>query len=173
MQLEKYLPSDKDTWYWQLGEIWDLDDIMALVKQSYVKEIDPIFEFDERCFATNIGKAMLDQRYDKTKCQIILARNKTTNQLMGWAWLNRGYYPPYTTDEVAEAAFAQMDLNLPVRTRVKVMVQILMQWELWCKVNNIPVLISTSIREDQQGFIDMHRIAGFRLRGSFAFKRLV
>jgi len=172
MALEKFYPSNKDTWTWQLGEIWDIDEIMALVKQSYVIEIDPIFQFNERCFANNIAKAMLDQRYNTQKCQIILARDTATNKLLGWAWLNRGHYPPYTEDEVAEAAFAQMDLDLPLRKRVTIMAQIIMQWELWCRICKIPVLISTSIREDQRGFIELHRLANFRLRGSFAFKRL-
>lgn len=172
MIIEKFYPKDTDAWAWQLGEIWDIDDIMTLVKQSYVIEIDPIFKFNERCFATNIAKAMLDQRYSANKCQIIVARNRADNKLMGWAWLNRGYFPPYTTDEVAEAAFAQMDLALSTRHRVTIMAQIIMQWELWCKINAIPVLISTSIREDQKGFVNLHRVAGFRIRGSFAFKRL-
>lgn len=172
MRLEKFYPSERDSWEWQLAEIWDIDDIIALVKQSYVIEIDPIFEFNDRCFANNIAKALLDQKYNTQKCQVIVARNKVTKQLMGWSWLNRGYFPPYTEDEVAEAAFVQMDLSLPLRTRVCIMAQVLMQWELWCRICNIPVLISTSIREDQKGFIELHRLADFRLRGSFAFKRL-
>lgn len=171
MILDRFKPSDRDTWTWKLGEIWDVDDIMAMVHDYYREEIDPIFEFNQKCFATNIAKATLDQRYDGRRCQIIVAREQETDRLLAWSWLNRGYYPPYTEDEVAEAAFVHMDLTRPLMTRMRLLAQVLQQWELWCAICQIPVLISTSIRGDQEGFIRMHHLAGYRTRGSFAFKR--
>ena len=72
---------------------------------------------------------------------------------------------------MAEAKFAHIDLSLPVVTRVRLMAQILQQWVLWCQICGIPVLVSTTIREDQTGFLKLHDQAGFKRRGSFAYLR--
>jgi hypothetical protein len=78
----------------------------------------------------------------------------------------------YAAEEAAAASFAHMDMRLPLRTRITLMAQILQQWHLWCQVWSIPILISSTIREDQQGFINLHRAAGFAVRGSMAFQRI-
>ena len=73
---------------------------------------------------------------------------------------------------MAEAKFAHIDLSLPVVARVRIMAQILQQWVLWCQICGIPVLVSTTIREDQSGFLKLHDQAGFKRRGSFAYLRI-
>ena len=80
---------------------------------------------------------------------------------------------PYAHDECAEAAFAHIDLKLPLRTRITLMAQILQQWILWCQICQIPVLVSTTIREDQQGFMRLHDRLGFKRHGSFAYRRII
>jgi hypothetical protein len=53
------------------------------------------------------------------------------------------------------------------------MAQILQQWHMWCITGGIPVLVSTSIREDQAGFMHLHQTAGFVIRGSFAYLKVM
>ena len=172
MILEKFLPSARDSWTWRLANLMDVFEMAAFVKQSYLLETNPIFELDEKLLISSLMKAIIDQECNLASCQIMVARNKTNNRLMGWHWLKRGYHLPYVREESAEAAFAQIDLNLPLRTRVCILAQMMIQWEMYCRFHHIPLLASTSIREDYQGYVKLHRLADFQLRGSFAFKRI-
>ena len=170
--LEKFLPSDRDTWEWFLAQESDLEEIVNFADQFYSNEIEGIFTKHPRRLLYNLNVAITHQRYHLNKTQLMVARNKTTDRLVAWAWLGRGSYTPYAPEEMAEAKFAHIDLSLSTRERVTIMAQILHQWHLWCQINQIPVLVSTSIREDQQGFMNLHRSAGFTVRGSYAYKRI-
>jgi hypothetical protein len=72
---------------------------------------------------------------------------------------------------MAVAEFAHVDLELPLRTRMTLTAQTLEIWIAWCELNNIPVLCSTTIRQDQTGFMRLHDQFGFLRRGSFAYRK--
>jgi hypothetical protein len=78
---------------------------------------------------------------------------------------------PYATEECAEGQFCHVDLNLPSIARIRVLAQVLQQWLLFCQIQQIPVLISSTIRADQAGFLRLHEQAGFTIRGSIAYTR--
>lgn len=172
MALEKFLPSERDAWTWELARILDVPDIVHMAQQHFQNEIESVFTPDPEIYAKNLSIATIEQGFDRSRCQLIVARDRTTDRLLAYAWLNRNCYMVYAREECAEAAFVHMALDLPLRTRITLTAQILQQWELFCQIWNIPVLVSTTIREDQAGFLNLHREAGFSVRGSFAFKRL-
>jgi len=171
--LEQFLPSDRDTWTWDLARIPDVPEMVLMAQGHFQNEITDIFTPDPQRYAKHLSVAAIEQGFDSSKCQLICARDNTTHQLLAYAWLNRNYYMTYAPEECAEAAFVHMALDLPRRTRITLTAQILQQWQLWCQIWCIPVLISTTIREDQQGFLNLHRAAGFSVRGSFAYKRIL
>jgi hypothetical protein len=115
---------------------------------------------------------VVDQQYELKNQQIIVARNNVTKKLMAWAWLVRGNYAVYSATESAEARFAHVALDLPTSTRIKLLAQTIQQWILWCHIHAIPVLISSSIREDQTAFMKLHERFGFIIRGSVAYKNV-
>lgn len=172
MALEKFLPSSRDTWTWNLAKLDDVADIVALAQQHFENEIDAVFEPRPDLFAKHISLAVVEQAFDARRLQLIVARNKSSNQLESYAWITRGVYMTYAVEEVAEAAFAHIRMDLPLKTRLTIMAQILQQWEMWCQICCIPVLVSTTIRQDQSGFLRLHEQAGYSIRGSFAFKRI-
>ena len=150
--LSQYAPSDRDTWAWVPAQLMDIPDIVAIAESQYQIEIEKIFTPTPALLMRNIGHAIFKQNYNSLDEQIIVARD-ISGRLLAWAWLERGGYVPYAPEEIAEAKFAHMALDLPIRTRIRLLAQILQQWELWCKICGIPVLISTTIREDQAGFM--------------------
>ena len=172
MILEKFNPTRRDTWTWDRARIFDVPDIVHMAQQQFQTEIETVFTPDPDYYAHNVTLAAINQSFDASKCQLIIARDNTTKQLLAYAWLARGIYMPYAKQECAEAAFLHMDLNLPLRKRITIMAQILQQWELWCRLHSIPVLVSSSIRGDQDGFMNLHKTAGFQVRGSIAYKKL-
>ena len=172
MNLTRYLPSDRDTWTWRLAEPRDVMAITLMADQIYSDEISDIFTKNPARMAHHVHMAITDQTYDLSHQQIIVAIDKTTNALMAYAWITRGSYTPYAAEEMATAEFAHIDLSLPTASRVRIMAQILQQWQLWCQIYLIPVLVSTTIRADQTGFIRLHEAMGFKIRGSFAYLKI-
>jgi hypothetical protein len=69
--------------------------------------------------------------------------------------------------------YIHVELTQRPRDRVKLSKQSLEQWIGWCMLHNIPVLSSTSIREDQAAFMRLHDQLGFKRHGSFAYKRII
>lgn len=170
--LEKFLPSDKDTWEWSLATFEDIQDIVSMAQTLFQVEIESFMRPDPAFFTRNLAISVAKQAYSLYDEQLIVARNRTDKSLMAWAWIGRGGYTTYSRDEMAEGKFAHMDLNLPVRTRITMLAQILHQWYAWAKLCGIPVLVSTSIRSDQQGFMNLHRAAGFSVRGSIGYLKV-
>ena len=172
MILEKFLPSERDSWTWKLADLSDVTGIVTLAQRHFENEITEVFEPNPQLFAKHVSVAIVEQSYDPRRLQLIVAVDRTTHQIIAYAWLTRGIYMTYATDEVAEASFAHIRMDLPLRTRLTIMAQILQQWEMWCHICGIPVIVSTTIREDQSGFLRLHEQADYRIRGSFAFKRI-
>lgn len=170
--LEKFMPSERDIWCWDLARFEDIVDIVNLTQTMCEADIDMFFTPDPPFFARNLAIAVSKQAYNRYDEQLIAARHKETKKLMAWAWLSRGSYTTYSRDEMAEARFAQIDLTLPVRTRITLLAQILQQWYAWATICRIPVLASNSIREDQVGFMNLHRAAGFTIRGSTGYLKI-
>ena len=170
--LEKYLPSPRDTWAWRNAQSEDITDIVNMAVSMFQHEIQPVFTPDPKLLSKHLAQAIAAQTYAPLEQQVIVARDRTTDALVAWAWLGRGGYAVYAPEECAEAHFAHIDLNLSTRARVTIMAQILQQWVLWCMMAGVPVLVSTSIREDQKGFFHIHEAAGFMVRGSLAYLRV-
>ena len=169
---EKFLPSPSDTWMWTLATADDVQDITDMAQGFYEDEISEFLVPDIHIMKHHVHKAVVNQQYQLSSEQIIVARNKVSNQLMAWAWLVRGNYAVYSATEAAEARFAHVALDLPTSTRVKLLAQTIQQWILWCHIHAIPVLISSSIREQQKGFMKLHERFGFLIRGSIAYKNV-
>jgi hypothetical protein len=68
---------------------------------------------------------------------------------------------------------AHVDLTLSGRQRIHILTQMIYYWETWAKACDIPVLVSSSIREDQSTFLKLHERLGFTVRGGIAYKRII
>ena len=159
---DKYLPSDRDTWIWSLARTEDdVSDIVAMAKGFYEMEVNDIFKTDPAIMRHHVDLAVTEQRYKLNKLQIAIARDRETGKLLSYHWIERGHYTVYAPEEMADARFAHVDLALPERTRITLCAQIIQQWILWCNIHQIPVLISSSIRSEQDAFLRLHERFGF------------
>jgi len=173
MILEQHLPSSRDTWHWQLATLNDRDDILSLVVDHFQREIESVFTPDPALFLRNLSQGILNQEYNTLSEQIVVARDNTTDQLVAWAWIVRGVHLTYAPEELADARFAHVDLALSTRTRIRLLAQILQQWELWARCGMVPVISSSTVRQDQTAFLRLHQQAGYTIRGSITYKRLM
>ena len=170
----KYTHSIADSWSWSLAMPQDVPDIVRLVDTNYSQEIeDVIFTKNPTRLHYHLHRAIVDQVYGLNTQNISIARDRNSQKLLAWAWIERGKYTVYSDEEMAVAEFAHVDLELPLRTRMTLTAQTLEIWISWCEINQIPVLCSTTIREDQKGFMRLHDQFGFVRRGSFAYRKIL
>lgn len=164
----KYNP-ETSPWAWTLASRSDIRDIVEMARTHFQLEIDNIFTPDAEYYAYNLDKAITDQLHYQTKKQLIVARDNTTGALLAYAWIGRGSQTMYAQEEVAEAYFLHIDLDLSARQRIALAAQALTHWITWAKACDIPVLVSTSIRSEQTAFMRLHEQMGFSVRGSMAY----
>ena len=169
-----YTYTPKDPWRWHRAEIKDIPEIVELVDTYYSAEIhNVIFKKNASRFNYHLQRAVLDQLYNLPTQNISIARDVNTDRLIAWAWIERGKYMVYADEEIAVAEFAHVALDLPVRSRIRLLAQTLEIWIAWAEINQIPVLCSTSIRTDQTAFMRLHEQFGFVVRGSYAYRKIV
>jgi len=171
-RMDKYAVTDADTWTWSTAQFEDVEAIMDLMEQQYQAEIESVLTPSRPRMAYSLHKALLQQVFEPNTVLIMVAKDKTNNELQSWSWIHRGGYAPYSVDEMAVAEFIHTQLSLSPRTKIKLVAQVLLQWEAWCKTNQIPVISSTSIRADQTAFMRLHERFGYSVRGSIAYKRI-
>jgi hypothetical protein len=157
------------TWLWRTAIYQDIPAIVALAEQQFQCEIEHIFTPEPEVYAYNLAVAITHQIYNPTHEQLIVAIDKNTNMLLAYAWIGRGTRTPYSSDEMAEAKMAHVDLTMPAKTRYQLLSQMLEHWINWTRACEIPVLVSTSIRQEQSGFLKLHQRRGFTIRGSIGY----
>ena len=171
-RMSKYTHTDNDPWLWRRAIHTDVEQILDLADQNYSDEINNIFTPSRTRMGYHLHTAILDESYQLNKGSIAVAVDKLSDKVIAWAWIVRGKYQVYADEEMAVAEFAHVDLALSPRTKLTLVAQIFEQWILWATLHKIPVLCSTSIREDQAGFMRLHDQFGFARRGSFAYLRI-
>ena len=168
-----YQHSQTDTWAWTLAGHQDVEDILNLVAANYQEEITGILTRSRPRMAFYLHKAILHQIFEPGSNLINICRDKSTDALLAWSWLERGKYTCFAPEEMACGEFLHMALEQSVRTRLTLTAQCLHLWETWTREHGIPVITSTSIRAEQRGFMRLHEQLGYSVRGSIAYKRII
>ena len=163
---------DAGSWIWRQAAFADIPALVALAEQQFQLEIDQIFTPEPELYAYNLALAITHQIYNPAHEQLIVAVDKTNNNLLAYAWIGRGTTTPYSSDEIAEAKMAHVDLTLSTRQRLELLAQMLQHWITWARALDIPVLVSTSIRSEQTAFMRLHTRLGFVVRGSIGYLKL-
>lgn len=161
-----------DAWTWSRATPADVESMVALANTLYAVEITNFMTKNPTRYAYNLHRAILDQTFNPDQCLLSVAKN-LNNELLAYGWLERGKYTPYANEEMAVAEILHIDLALPIRTRLRLIGQMFDQWIIWCEVNKIPVLCSTSIRSSQEAFMRLHEAYGFVCNGSFAYRSIL
>jgi len=65
-----------------------------------------------------------------------------------------------------------VNLDLPARTRIRIINDMMDQWEQFARVTRHNIICSTTMRRDQAAFLKLHARRGYDIRGSYAYKNL-
>lgn len=155
---------------WELAHpLHDVDDIVELADSVFGAEADGILTRDRNIFRKNVTVTATHQLFDKGR--EFLAVCRLDDILLGYCWFDRGGYTTYANEEISNAKFHHVDLSLPAKTRVRLINEMIDQHILWAHSWSIPVICSTSIRGEHDGFMKIHKKRGFRVNGSYAWIR--
>jgi hypothetical protein len=155
---------------WTLAHpLHDVDDIVEMADSVFGHEADGILTRDRNVFRKNVTIATTVQLFDKGKEFIAVCRDD--DKLLGYCWFDRGGYTTYSNEEISNAKFHHVDLTLSPRLRMKLINEMIDQHILWAHTWGIPVVCSTSIREQHDGFMRIHQKRGFTVNGSYAWIR--
>jgi hypothetical protein len=170
---QKYQHSPLDSWEWRYAQWSDVEDMYRMAKTHFEREMDPILTINDDAYRYALDISTSHQRHNLALEQLLVARKKITGDLLAYSWIGRGHRAPYSNDEMAEARMLHLDLALPARDRIQLIIQAISYWITWCEACQIPVLVSTSIREEQAAFLKLHQRLGFVVRGGIAYKRII
>ena len=155
---------------WTLAHpLHDVDDIVEMADSVFGTEADGILTRDRNVFHKNVTVATTVQLFDKGKEFIAVCRDG--DKLLGYCWFDRGGYTTYANEEISNAKFHHLDLTLSPRLRVRLINAMIDQHLLWAHAWGIPVVCSTSIRAEHDGFMKIHKKRGFTVNGSYAWIR--
>lgn len=156
---------------WTLAHpLYDVDDIVALAQRLFDLEGMTVLKADPYIFRQQLTLATTYQVFDKSREFIAIARD-TEGKLGGYCWFDRSGYTTYSREEISNAKFHHVSPDLPLITRVKLILSMIDQHILWCQKWGIPIICSTSIRTEHDGFMKIHKKRGFTVNGSYAWIR--
>ena len=164
---------------WTLAHpLHDVDDIVDMADSVFGTETDGILTRDRAVFRKHVTVATTVQLFDKSKEFIAVCRDSSfydgfgdAPALLGYCWFDRGGYTTYANEEISNAKFHHLDLKLSPRLRVRLINEMIDQHILWAHQWGIPVVCSTSIRAEHDGFMKIHKKRGFTVNGSYAWIR--
>lgn len=158
-------------WTWQLAHpLRDVDYIVEMAQKHFEHEVSGVLTTDPNVMKHHTTVSLTNQLFDPYKEFIAVAKDDPYS-ILGFCWFDRGGYTTYSRDEISNARFHHVDMDLPVRTRVRLINEMIDQHILWASKCGIPVVCSTSIRWDNEGFMRMHSKRGFQVSGSYAWIR--
>jgi hypothetical protein len=155
---------------WRPADGRDVAAIVAMAVQGFQSEIDRIFTPDPIAYGRNVTLAIIRQFYGPSSELFSVAYEH--DRLVAYVWAGRNERAPWSDDEMVVVRMAHVDLSLPIRTRVRLVKDMINLWEQWALLCQVPIVCSSTVRGDQAGFLRIHAQAGYDVRGSYAYKRM-
>lgn len=149
----------------------DIQSIIEISKTHFTNEIDTIFTPDVFAGARNLTLAIVNQHY-LPLTELLSVCKDDTGKLIAYTWAVSNQTLPWSDDNMVNVKIAHVDLTLPAKLRIKLVLSMFTLWENFARLANCPIVCSSTIRNDQDAFLKLHEKHGYTVRGSFAFKRL-
>jgi hypothetical protein len=152
-----------------LDPLLDVEDVTALARVHFESEVDEVLRIEPYWFRQNLTVCSTYQLFDRSREFLAVCRDG--GKLLGYCWFDRSGYTTYSREEISNAKFHHVDMSLSARVRVRLINEMIDQHILWADKYNIPVICSTSIRGEHEGFMKIHKKRGFQVNGSYAWIR--
>ena len=158
-------------WTWTRAVGTDVTEIGDIARTHFKGEIDHVFCLDEIAFNRNLTTDIVKQFYNPGMALVTVARD-SNNRLLGYTWAERGQRAVWSDEEMICVKMVHVDLDLSSRDRIRLIQEMMEQWEVWAAYCGVDIICSTTMRYDQAGFLKLHARNGYSVRGSICYKRL-
>lgn len=162
----------KLTWRWEPAAGTDVVAIKDIAETWFQTEVDGIWVADPIAYMRNVTSAIVNQYYSPGSELILVAKDTVSHAILGYLWVKRAQKALWSDQEMAVVQMVHVDLALGMRDRVKIISEMIVNWETWCYNFGVPIVCSTTMRGEQAGFLRLHEKFGYSVRGSYAYKRL-
>jgi hypothetical protein len=156
---------------WRPAVGTDVQDIVNMAEQHFQTEIDTIFKPDPIAYSRNITMATVTQFYQPNTELLYVARDDN-EALLAYTWARAGERAPWSDDPMIVIRMAHVRMDLSTKLRVELVKDMIEIWQIFARAIQCPIICSTTMRRDQEGFLKIHERAGFDVRGSYAYKRV-
>jgi len=148
----------------------DVEHIVNMAESHFQSEIDLIFKPEPVVYSRNITLAVVNQFYSPLT-ELLSVCKDDTGKLIAYTWAVIEV-ATWSDDRMIAIKMAHVDLSLPAKLRIKIVKDMFNLWETFALLSNTPIICSTTMRKDQDGFLKLHEKNGYDVRGSYAYKRL-
>jgi hypothetical protein len=156
---------------WTKATGLDVPAIVQMAVGHFQIEIDLIFTPDPVAYSRNITFAVVNQFYIPNSTLLTCAKD-STGRLLAYTWAKSNDRAAWSDDNMIAVNMAHVDLTLSARDRLRLITDMMNQWEQFAIYTSTPIICSTTMRNDQGAFLKLHERNGYSVRGSYAYKRL-
>jgi hypothetical protein len=149
----------------------DVSNIVKMAQDHFQQEIDLIFTPDPVAYSRNITLAVVNQFYLPTT-ELLSVAHSDDNTLLAYTWVKGFERSPWSDDRMVSVRMAHVALDLSARIRIQLVTDMMQLWENFARYSQTPIICSTTMRNEQQTFLKLHKRQGYDVRGSYAYKRL-
>lgn len=156
---------------WRPANGTDVPNIVKMAETHFQSEIDNIFTPEPVVYSHNVTLAIVNQFYNPLTCLFSVCYDDS-NQLLAYTWATRGEKAPWSDNEMIVIRMAHVNLSLSTKLRIRLITDMLLLWEQYASLCQVPIICSTTMRKDQHAFLKLHEKHGYDVRGSYAYKRI-
>jgi len=157
-------------WTWTPASGADVTAMVTMAEDHFQQEIDALFRPEPVAYARNLTHAVVSAFYQPNNELVLVARDPSY-RMLAYTWARRES-APWSDDPMALVRMAHVDLSVSTRDRIRLIKDMLEQWETWAQSAGLTIICSTTMRRNQTAFLKIHEAAGYDVRGSYAYKKL-
>jgi hypothetical protein len=156
---------------WRPATLSDIDAVITLTTQNFSEEITDLFVPDPWAGARNLTQAIVNQYY-RPSSELVSVAVDNSDKIIAWTWAQGMQTMAWSDELMVQVRMAHTNMQLSTRDRVRLTQDMIALWEGFAQFACHKIVCSTTMREDQAGFLRIHQAAGYDVRGSYAYKRL-
>lgn len=157
---------------WRSANGKDVIPIVDLANEYFNQEINNIFTIDTLAGSRNVTLAIVNQFYHPNS-ELVKVAEDSTGKIVAYVWAKSNQRAVWSDENMTVINMAHASLDLTSRQRVQLVFDMIKLWEQFAQESGAKVICSTTMRHDQRAFLKVHQRAGYDVRGSYAYKRLI
>jgi len=149
----------------------DIEKLTELSVKNCMTDVETIYDVKPIIFTRNLTLAVVNQHFTPNEELLSVAKD-SNGTILAYTWASCSQYALWSNEKMLIVNMAEIELTLPIKLRIKLVKDMMYLWEEFCKLSQIPIICSTTLRVNQSAFLKLHEREGYQIRGSAAYKRL-